>query len=217
MRMRMRYTIVLAFSLVALAAPRAHAQDVWVAGAVQHDVQRFTAGELPNRLDGSGVGWTALAALRLFTHLTLSVEWSDTPSIEDVRQTTLEVNARSTVVTSSVAHTTRSVGGLAGFTHAASSRVQLSYRAGLAFTRVQREFFSDAAGIVLVRPSNDTTPVTSVVRDRFTAAIAGIDARVRTFRQLHFVGGVRAQKLDLSPELRGWSLRTIAGAGWVFD
>jgi hypothetical protein len=78
---------------------------------------------------------------------------------------------------------------------------------GLSFTAFRREIASDAPDIVLQEPS----PL-SVLDERVTGPIVGIDAAIRLAPHVALVPGFRAQGLSLSGDLRGFSLRpTING------
>lgn len=198
------------------AAPVVHAQTLVVGGAVQRDVQRFSEDVVPNRLDGAASGWTALAAIFPIRHVAVALEWSDAGTIRDVRATALDIDGRAVTITSTFAHQTRALLALAGYTHGVSSRGRLSYLVGAAVTRVRRTFNSDAPAAVLVRPSDRSVSASSAVSDRFTTIAGGVDAFVRIAGDVHLVAGTRAEKLALSPDLSGWSVRTMVGAGWAF-
>ena len=204
--------------LTAIAVRGASAQEVWAAAAVTRDVQRFDDGPfaeaVPLRLEGSSAGWIALGGLRL-AGLAATFEWSEPGTITDARALSLTVNGRPVVITSTLAHTTRSISGLAGFTHALGSRVRLSYLGGLSSTRIQREFSSDAGSSVLERPSNVMDPGASIVSDNFFTVILGVDAHVALTSHVLLVTGFRAQPLELA-ETAGWSSRAFAGGGWRF-
>ena len=177
------------------------------------DVQRFTKDVVPTRLDGSAIGWRLDAEAVLWRHLVAAGEWSDAGVIDDVRSTTLDVNGRAVTITSTFRHRTRPFAALGGFGHHLATRVRVAYLAGLALTSVRREFTSNAAGTVLVPPS-DTTAVSPALVDRVRAITAGVDARVRVSSRVDVVAGVRAQPIDLDPDLAGWSVRVFVGARW---
>jgi hypothetical protein len=198
-------------ALAALTVSAAGAQTLWLSGAVQRDVQEFRDQVVPNRLDGSSAGWTVGAALRLGP-LALAAEWSDGGSIEDVRATSLDINGRAATITSTMRHRTRSLAGLAGYTHTMSARVRVVYLLGVARTHVVRRFTSNAGAFVL--PGPPLQRAGPGLDDRFESLSGGLDARVRLTRRIHAVGGARVQKIDLSPEVSGWSARTFVGAGW---
>jgi hypothetical protein len=219
--MQMRGMLLLTLSLMTCVPRAASAQDVWIGGGVQYDVHRFAAADedladVPLRLDGESVGWTALAAFRAWNHLAISLEWAAARPIEDVRTLSLDVNGRPVTVTSTLAHTTRVFQALSGYTHGAGAHVRLSYLGGVAWTRVRREFTSNAADLVLVTPSNVRDPSTAIVVDDFLTWAGGADVRILVTPRLHVIGGLRAQPLRLTPDLSGWSVRTIVGAGLSF-
>lgn len=198
--------------MVGVAQPAA-AQALWFGGGVQWDVQRFPEEVVPTRLDGAAVGWRLGAGATLWRHLEVASEWSHAGVIEDRRTTTLDVNGRAVTIASTFRHGTRSFAALGGVGHGLTSRARVTYLAGLAFTRVQREFASNAAGSVLVSPS-DTTASSPPLVDRFRALIVGVDAHVRVSAGVLVVAGLRAQPIHLDPELAGRSVRTFVGVGW---
>ncbi len=207
---------LIALALLSLATRPAVAQTVVVSGAGQYDVQRFPEDEVPNRLDGEAMGWSVGATVRMLTHLVLAAEWSDAGTIDDVRTTPLNVDGRTISISSTFRHDTTTLSTLAGFRHTLSSRVGMTYLGGVAFTRVRREFLSNAPGLVLVTPSDLATSGGSERADRFQALTGGVDAMVRITRRVYAVTGVRAQKVRLLPDISGWSFRTLVGAGWAF-
>jgi hypothetical protein len=209
-------SLLMAVAFLTIAAPPAIAQNIRIGGAVQRDVQRFPEDLVPNRLDGAATGWIVGADARVWKHLILALEWSDAGTIEDSRTIVLEFAGRPIAITSSFRHHTRALNALVGYSHMVSSRLRLAYLIGIAFTNVRREFASDAPGLVLVLPSDRTTFASTVVDDRFRKMTGGVDALVRIKGPLHAVTGVRAQTLTLLPDSSGWSVRIVAGAGWVF-
>jgi hypothetical protein len=213
--MARRLLILVGLGLVCLSSP-ASAQRLVVSGAVQRDAQRFTEDVVPNRLDGSAIGWTVGASTRVWRHLALAAEWSDAGAIVDTRALTLDVNGRTVTITSTLRHRTRAWSALAGYAHGVTRRVQVAYLAGATFTRVRREFRSDAGGLVLVSPSNPGGAVAPPIVDRFRSVTGGVDVSVQVTRRVLVVSGVRIQELHLAPDLDGWSARTFAGVGWAF-
>jgi hypothetical protein len=208
--------VCLSCLLVTLANARASAQNFWVSGAVQRDVQRFSDNDATARLDGSATGWTIGGAALVSRHVAFAVEWSDAGTITDAETFTLEFAGRPLAITSTFSHRTRALVALGGFGHSLVSRVTLAYLIGAAFTSVRRDFTSDAPGLVLVPPSDRATPGSSTVTDRNTGLAAGLDTRIRIVRHVHAALGARVQRIHLSPDASGWSVRMVAGAGWTF-
>jgi len=211
--MLLRRWLLIPVALAVSAATPVSAQTVWIGAGVQQDWQQFTENVVPDRLDGTRVGWRIGGDVLVRRHIAVAAEWSDAGTIEDVRALTLDVNGRTTTTTSTFTHHTRSLSALAGFEHELTARMRMAYLFGVAVTDVRRAFASDAATAVLVPPS---TPASAPsLDDRFAAVTAGVDVKVRMSRQLYLLGGVRAQPLRLDPDLRGWSLRSFIGAGWA--
>lgn len=200
---------------ILLAPTEAAAQEVWVNGAIQRDAQDFEDDVIPSRLGGSATGWTvALSALAL-RHAVVAIEWSDGGTIADTRTTTLEANGRAVTITSALTHQTRALSMLGGFSHGVGGRVRVAYLGGIAFTRVRREFTSTAAAVLLVPPS-DRTASAPPIEDRFATLAVGAEAMVRISGHVHALIGARLQRIELTPALTGWGLRTLFGGGWTF-
>jgi hypothetical protein len=200
--------------VLSLAAP-ASAQTMSIGAGVQSDLQRFAEDVVPNRLDGSVIGWRIGAEIIVRRHVVVATEWSDAGTIEDVQTLTLDVNGRTSSISSTFTHRTRSLSALAGYGQELTPRVGLAYLIGVAFTDVRRTFTSDAATTVLVPPSTAAAE-TPDVEDRFPALTGGMDVHVRMTRHLHLIAGAKALRLRLNPDVRGWSVRPFIGAGWAF-
>jgi hypothetical protein len=197
------------------AASTAGAQTVWAGAAGQFDVQRFPTDVVPNRLDGSAGGWTALAGTRVWRQVGVQGEWA-ADTITDVQTLTLELGGRSAAIQSTLVHRTRTVSALAAYLHPLGSRVHLAYLGGAAWISISRTFTTDAAGIVLTTPSDTGATNTSTTDDRSVTPAAGVDATVKLWRHLSVFGGVRIHALPLSDDTSGWSVRIIAGGRCVF-
>ncbi len=196
------------------AAGAASAQSVLAGGAVQYDFQRFTGDPTLNLLDGSARGWTVFGGGDV-GHVALRIEGSWTDTIEKVQVTNLDVEGLPITVHSSLAHDLRSVGVLAGYTHAASSRVRMAYLAGASFTTVERTFMTDAAELLLVSASMAVpSSSTSTLNDRFTVLSVGADVYVRAVPHMDVVAGIRVQPLRLQSDLSGYSIRVLGGLSW---
>ena len=206
--------ILRAVALVTCIAAPAEAQNLMLSGVVQRDIQRFPEGDVPTRLDGSATGWMVGANVRRWNHLAVAAEWADAGTIEDGRSTALDIDGRTVVITSTFRHHTRTAAALGGYSHMLSSRVRMAYLGGVSFTQVEREFASNAPGLVLVAPSDLATSSLSALVNRFWGMTGGVDAVVRIRWRLHAVAGLRAQRITLPPDDSGWSVRTFVGAGW---
>jgi hypothetical protein len=201
--------------LLALVNPvPAAGQTIWLGAGVVRDVQRFAEEAVPNRLNGGATGWTVLGGLRLLKHLVIAGEWSDAGEIEDVRTTTVTIGARAVPITSTLRHRTRSTAALAGFGHTIG-RASLAYLAGVATTTVRREFSTDAPSLVLMPPSAGASSAPPLI-DRQTSGVAGVQALIRLTSAFSVIAGARFQRIDLDPDVSGWSTRTVVGGGWVF-
>ena len=212
-----RVALVL-FGVCALNAP-AQAQSVWIAATVQYDVQRFReldANRVPTRLDANTAGWGAAGSVRVWKQFGVLVEWSQQRTAEDVQTLPLTINGRAVVITSTLAHSTRRVAVLGEYAHRLTPRLDLVYLAGVSWSRVGRQFTTNAPDLVLVPPSESVTSGAPETREWFDAAIASVEARVRFTERVLFVTGLRAQPMRLQLDLDGWSVRSFAGAGVMF-
>ena len=207
--------LILILAFLSCAAEEAFAQTLWVGGAVAIDVQRFPQDATPNRLDGESLGWTALGGMTLWKRIAVAAEWVDAGTIDDVRQTSLDVNGRRVSITSTFQHRTRGIAILSGYQHALG-RAQFAYLLGVHMTDIERRFVSDAASIVLILPSQ-TTPSTAVVlSDRSVSMVGAVNVLIRTSDHLALVSGVRIHRLPLETDFSGLSVRTVIGATWRF-
>ena len=209
-----RRTVVLGFALL-VWPPVAGAQQLWLNAAVQRDTQRFEEDVVPNRLDGAALGWTIALSILAVRHALVSVEWSEAGTIDDVRTATLDANGRTVTITSALTHRTRALSILGGYSHGAGARVRLAYLGGVALTRVRRQFTSTAAD-ALLNPPSDRTASAPPIDDRFATLAGGADALVRISGHVHALAGARIQRLELAPDLGGWSVRAVFGGGWTF-
>jgi hypothetical protein len=201
--------------VMSTATTPASAQKLWIGAGVQYDVQRFAEDIVPNRLDGSAIGWRIGADILVRRHVMLAAEWSDGGTIEDVRTLTLDVNGRTATIASTFTHQTRSLSASAGYGHELTPRVDVAYLIGVAVTDVRRAFASDAAATVLVSPSTSGGAMPAV-EDRFPALTGGVIVHMRLMPHVHLAAGVKALRLRLEPDLRGWSISPFVGAGWAF-
>jgi hypothetical protein len=146
-----------------------------------------------------------------------AADWSDAGSIEDVRSTSLDLDGRQVTISSTFRHRTRALSVLGGLGHSLfSSHVRMSYLVGVAFTEVTREFVSNAPGLVLVPPSRVGPLGVSSTTDHVRSLTGGAEGTIRITRHVHARAGVRVQELPHLADASGWSVRTFAGAGWVF-
>ena len=212
-----RITVTVSVAVVLLlSATSVRAQSIWVGAAFQQDVQRFSEDGVPDRLDGSAPGWNVSTGVRAWRHLALQVEWSQGASIEDTLSFDVAVGSRNVAISSTFAHRTRALTALAGFTHRATSRVQLAYLAGAAFTQVRRGFRTNAPDVLLVFPSNTAATGEFTTTGEFVAFVAGVDAIVQLRGRVHMLAGLRAQPLTVESDVSGWSVRPVVGIRWAF-
>jgi hypothetical protein len=190
---------------VAVCSPAA-AQSVFVQGGLSRDVRRFTHDGQGSVFDATSWGtWAGVGAF-------MSSRWSAGAELDSGEESLATETATIVVAGSPVnlrttyAARRRTVSALAGF-HAGGSRVLVGCYAGLGFTAFRREIVSNAPPAVLQQPSSR-----SVLDERTTSAIVGVDVAIRVYGALAAVGGLRAQGLRLTGDLSGFSIRPAVGA-----
>jgi hypothetical protein len=173
---------------------------------LSRDVRRFTHDGQGSIFDGTASGTSMGVSGFMTRRWSAGVEIdSGGESVATESSTVLlagsPVNLRTTY-----AARRRTVSALAGF-HSGSRRVLVGCYAGLGFTAFRREIVSNAPPAVLQQP-----PSRSVLDERTTSAIVGVDVAIRVYGALAAVAGVRAQGLRLSGDLSGFSIRPVVGA-----
>src|SRR5262245_48611425 len=138
--------------MLTVALP-ARAQSFHAGAGVALDIQQFPGNRSENRLDDHAAGWLLLGGVTLFSHVLLRVEDVHGGRMLNTQVFTVDVDGRAVTIHSGFEHTTRSTAALAGFTHPLSTRLHLTYLAGISFTRVRRTFTTSAPALILVPPS----------------------------------------------------------------
>lgn len=212
--MRRNWPIRIARALMALAAVAvcspAAAQSLFVEGGLSRDVRRFTHDGQGSVFDATSSGtWIGAAGF-------LSPRWSagveidlGGESVATETSTVLLAGAPVSLRTTYAARR-RTVSALAGF-HSGGRRIVVGCYAGLGFTAFRREIVSNAPPSVLQQPASR-----SVLDERTTSALVGVDVAIRVYRALAAVAGLRAQGLRLSGDLSGFSIRPAVGARVTF-
>ena len=195
----------MALAAVAVCSPAA-GQSLFVQGGLSRDVRRFTHDGQGSVFDATSSGtWIGGAGF-------LSARWSagveidfGGESVATETSTILLAGSPENLRTTYGARR-RTVSALAGF-HSGGRRVLVGCYAGLAFTAFRREILSNAPPSVLQQ-----APSRSVLDERTTSAVVGVDVAIRAYGALAAVAGVRAQGLRLSGDLSGFSIRPAVGA-----
>ena len=199
-------TRLLVLFAVLASGTQAAAQTLFVQGGLSRDVRRFTN-------DGQGSVFDATASGTWFggggfmsPHLSAGAEVD--LGGESVATETASVILGGTPVglRTTYASRRRTVAALAGL-HSRPRRVRVGCYAGLGFTAFRREIVSNAPPVVLQQPSSR-----SVLEERTTSAIVGVDVAVRVVGPLGVVAGLRAQGLRLGGDISGFSIRPAVGA-----
>ena len=188
-----------------ISSPAA-AQSVFVQGGLSRDVRRFTHDGQGSVFDATASGsWIGAAGF-------MSPRWSAGAELDFggesiTTETAILALAGSPVnLRTTYASRRRTVTALGGF-HTGGRRVVVGSYAGLGFTGFRREIVSNAPPAVLQQPSSR-----SVLDERSTSAVVGVDVSIRVYGALSAVAGLRAQGLRLSGDLSGFSIRPALGA-----
>jgi hypothetical protein len=191
---------------LAVIASDAGAQTVFLQAAYGPDIRRFSADDTERVFDGTA-GNVALAFGGFLTdHVAALIDMELGGSTTEARTVSLPIAGRPTTITTQYRLERRTWSALAGVHTARTRRVQLGVYAGLAFSSVRREVSSDAPPIVLSEPAE-----ASVFTDRTADPVVAMDVAIRLGGPFSLLGGIRAQGLALSGDLRGITIRPRVG------
>jgi hypothetical protein len=200
-----------AFMLCVLVAGDVAAQSAFVDGGFTREIRRFSNEGGQSAFDGT-VNSIWIGAAGYFTsRWSVGVEADFGGDSTFAETVTVTVSGRPTAITTTYTSRRRSVSALAGVHSAAGKPVRVSCYGGLSFVAFRREISSDAPPVVL----EDPAPL-SVLDERRTGAIVGIDVAFHVTPNLAVVPALRAQGLSLSGDLSGFSIRPSIGARIVF-
>ena len=178
------------------------AQTAYVQGGIGTDVRRFS-GQPADRVFDGNVATLMIGGGGFLTSMISAGVELDIGAESDVAQSvTVTIAARPETVTTTYASRRRAVSALFGIHSTARHAVRVGVYAGLAFTALQQRIAANAPAIVLPAP-----PPATEFTHLAAAPIVGVDVAVAISRLVSVVGVVRAQSLELSNELRGFSVR----------
>jgi hypothetical protein len=192
----------LLFLLACLVAADAAAQTGFVQGGYIRDIKRFSHEGQASVFDGTVDGFSIGAAGFIAPHWSAGIELDYGGATTATEIVTVSISGRPAEIRTDYTSKRRSVEALAGLHTRADRPVRVGCYAGLSFTAFRREIASNAPAIVLQEPS----PL-SVLNERVTGAIVGVDVAIRLGAHVAVVPGFRAQGLSLSGDLTGFSLR----------
>jgi hypothetical protein len=195
---------------VAVAGDAA-AQSAFVEGGFAREIKRFSNEGGRSAFDGTVSSLWIGAAGYFGSRWSVGVEADFGGESTFSETVSVTVAGRPTAITTTYTSRRRSVSALAGVHSASGKLVRVSCYGGLSFVGFRREISSDAPPVVL----EDPAPL-SVLDERRTGAIAGIDVAFHVTRNLAIVPALRAQGLSLSGDLSGFSIRPSIGARVVF-
>ena len=200
-----RRALLVVFGSVMVCTP-ARAQPVFVQGVYGPDVRRFSGDETDLVFD-SGAGSFALTVGGFVTrHVVVALEIDPGSAPAETRTVSLTTAGRPSTITTSYSLRRRTFSALAGLHTPATRRVQFGAYAGLSFNAVRREIASDVPPIVLADPAP-----ASIFTDRTAEPIVGADVAIQVAPHVAVVGGIRANGLSLSGDMRGFSIRPRGG------
>jgi hypothetical protein len=195
-------TTTLILLMVACGAARAAAQVGYVQGGMSLDARRFS-GEADNRVFDANARTVWIGGGGFLTpNLSAGIELELGPDSEVTQSVTVTIAGRPETVATTYGSRRRTVSALFGVHTPARNAVRIGAYAGLAFTAFRRRIVTDVPPIVLSGP-----PPPAVFTDRAGNPIVGLDVAASIGRNVAVVATVRAQALDFSGELNGFSLR----------
>jgi hypothetical protein len=202
---------VLIAGLCCLVATEAAAQGAFVQAGYTRDVKRFSHEGASSVFDSSADGFSAAVGAFVAPRWSLGVEmdFGGPSSVTDT--VSVAIAGRPTDIRTTYSTRRRGVSALVGFHVPGSPAIQVGCYGGITFSAFRREIASDAPAIVLEEPAS-----ASVLNERVTSAIVGVDVAVKVTPHLAIVPALRAQGLSLSGGLAGFSLRPSLSARVVF-
>jgi hypothetical protein len=204
--------VALLLACLVLPAANAAAQSAFVEGGLSREIKRFSYGEGDRSpFDGTVSGVWINAGGFVIPRVSVSVEADLGGETRFEETSTVTVAGRPEEITTTYSSRRRSVGALAGIHSAPGRVVRVGVYAGLSFTWFRREIGSDAPTVVLDEP-----PDASVLEERVTGAVAGIDVAIHVHPNVAVVPALRAQGLSLVGDLTGFSFRPSIGARVTF-
>jgi len=190
--------LVLAFCL----PPPAFAQHAFVQGGYGVDFRRFSGQETDAVFDANAATVTFGGAGFLTTAVSAGLEVELGATSEVQQSVTLPLAGRPDIITTMYSSRRRSISAMAGFHGDAAPPVRVGVYGGLSFLAFRRITSSDAPPVVLTDPQPPT-----VFTDRAVVPVVQVDVAIRLTRYLAAVGTVRARGLELTSELRGFSVQ----------
>jgi hypothetical protein len=206
----LRVTVV-TVAMLWLVASSAAAQSVFVEGGFSRDVRRFSHEGTQSAFDGTVNGTWVNGSGFVTPRLSVGVELDTGGEVTFDDTVTVTIAGRPSQITTTYTSKRRTVSALAGIHTAPGRAVQIGAYAGLSFTEFRRQISSDAPPIVL-----NETPAPSVLEERVTNAVVGVDVAILLAPHIALVPALRAQSLTLSGDLSGFSIRPSIGARVTF-
>jgi hypothetical protein len=198
-------------TLCCLVTSQASAQTAFVQGGYARDIKRFSHEGETSVLDGTADGFSIAAGAFLAGRWSAGVEADRGGASSVVDTVSVMISGRPAEIRTEYTTRRRSVSALAGFHSSVARHVRIGCYAGLSFTAFRREISSDAPAIVLQEPT-----VPTVVNERVTGAIVGVDVAIHVMPNVAVVPALRAQGLSLSGDLSGFSVRPSLSGRVVF-
>jgi hypothetical protein len=195
-------TTTLVLLMLAFGTARAAAQVAYVQGGMALDARRFSGEDSDRVFDANAMTVWIGGGGFLRPSLSASVEFELSADSEVAQSVTATIAGRPETVTTTYGGRRRAVSALFGVHTSARRVVRLGAYAGLAFTSFRRRIAADAPPIVLSGP-----PPPTVFTDRAANPILGLDIAASIGRDVAIVGSVRAQALEFSSDLNGFSVR----------
>jgi hypothetical protein len=192
---------LLALALCAVPVPL-FAQAAFVQAGYGVDLRRFS-GENTGRVFDANAGTLTIGGAGFLTStISAGLEVELGANSRQQESVTVTLAGRPETVTTTYESRRRSVSALVGLHSPAGRAVRAGVYGGLSILTFRRITSSDAPPIVLSAP-----PPPTVFSDRVAGPVMQADVAIRLAAHAAVVGTVRARGLDLSGDLRGFSIQ----------
>jgi hypothetical protein len=225
----MRSTLLTVFLCVATPVL---AQDTTISAALTGDVARFTRTDIEpapfadlSSIDGEAIGFTIGVGRAIGNRWGVAMEIGRSGEIENRQEVEFDprISARPVLVPPGIPFPDFSfistselqlvtVSALAWVKHAAGERVELSYSAGMTFTRAASERHFEVTDPRLALWS---VPAGLGTIEYHQAPVAGVDVAIKFTDHTALIAGVRLHGVEVQSR-SGWLVRPSVGVRWGF-
>ena len=198
---RERRGVLLALAIWAMPAPL-FAQAAFVQAGYGVDFRRFSGEDTGRVFDANAGTLTIGGAGFLTSTISAGLEVELGANSRQQQSVTVTLAGRPETVTTTYDSRRRSVSALIGVHTPAGRAMRVGVYGGLGLLTFRRITFSDAPPIVLSAPQPPT-----VFTDRVAGPVMQADVAIQLAAHAAVVGTVRTRGLDLSGDMRGFSIQ----------